>query len=197
MKHWAVLGVAVAALAACDGPNNPQGNETVAGVPTAPATNTVVTPDGAAPMIRTGDEFVQVASASDRFEIESSRLALEKAQSPEVKRYAQMMIDEHTRSTSELKTVAGALQPPLVPKAQFNAKQTADMTKLQGTPAGAAFDAAYLTAQVEGHGATLSAMRDYQSGGEVTELKAVAAKMVPIVERHLADAQKLQAATGG
>lgn len=197
MKIWTSLGMAALALVACDGPNNPDGNESVAGVDTGPNTNVNVQAAGTAPLIRTGDEFVQVASASDRFEIESSRLALEKASRADVKRYAQMMIDEHTASSNELRTVAGALTPPLVPKAQFNAKQTADMSNLQGTPAGAAFDGAYLTAQIEGHTATLAAMRDYRSGGEVTELKNIAVKMAPIVERHLRDAQLMSANAGG
>jgi len=197
MKNFTLFGITAAALVACDGPTNPEGNQTVAGVPTGPATQTNTSAPGSAPRIQTGDEFVQVASASNRFEIESSRLALQKAQSPEVKRYAQMMIDEHTRATNELKTVAGSLRPPLVPKAQFNPKQTADMAKLQSTPAGAAFDGAYMTAQAEGHAATLAAMRDYASGGEVAELKTIGAKMTPIVERHLQDVQRMQAAMGG
>lgn len=197
MNRWMAAGFLVGALAACDGPNNPEGNETVAGVPTAPATNAQVQAPGTTPLIRTGDEFVQVASASDRFEIESSRLALQKAQSPDVKRFAQMMINAHTATTNELKTTAAKLNPPLTPKALFNAKQTADMEGLRGAPAGAGFDNAYLTAQVEGHQATLAAMRDYASGGEVTELKAIAAKTAPIVQQHLSQAQQLQASTTG
>lgn len=197
MKNWVILGGAAVALAACDGPQNPDGNQTVGGIATAPATNVNTSAPGTSPRIQTGDEFVQVASASDRFEIESSRLALQKSQNPEVKRYAQTMVDEHNQSSNELKTVVRGLNPPLTPRGVFNAKQNAAMTTLQAQAAGPAFDRAYLLAQAEGHQATLAAMRDYGSGGEVTELKTFATSMAPMVQRHLSDAQRLLAGAAG
>ena len=42
-------------------------------------------------------DFVHKASIANQFEIESSQLALDKAQSSEVKSFAQRMVDDHTK----------------------------------------------------------------------------------------------------
>src|SRR3954468_4823152 len=46
-------------------------------------------------------QFVPMAASSDLYEIESSRLALERSQSPAIKQFAQMMIDHHTMTTQQ------------------------------------------------------------------------------------------------
>lgn len=47
-------------------------------------------------------EFLRQAQMSDRYEIASSRMAQDKAQKDEVKRFAQEMVRDHTRTTQEL-----------------------------------------------------------------------------------------------
>jgi len=41
-------------------------------------------------------DYVNMAAASDLFEIRSSQLALSKAQSPEVREFAQMLVTHHS-----------------------------------------------------------------------------------------------------
>lgn len=48
------------------------------------------------------DDFVESASASGIAEIEAGKLALQKSISPQVKVFAQKMIDDHTAANSEL-----------------------------------------------------------------------------------------------
>src|SRR3712207_8417473 len=43
--------------------------------------------------------YVRMAAASDLFEIQSSQLALQNAQRPEVRQFAQMLITHHTQTT--------------------------------------------------------------------------------------------------
>jgi predicted outer membrane protein len=47
-------------------------------------------------------EFIRKAQMSNRFEIASSRLAQERAQSEEVKRFAAQMVQDHTRTTQDM-----------------------------------------------------------------------------------------------
>src|SRR3954468_13168380 len=51
-------------------------------------------------------EYVKKSAVSDQFEIEAGKLALQKAQDPAVKSFAQKMVDEHTRASEKLKQAA-------------------------------------------------------------------------------------------
>ncbi len=50
--------------------------------------------------------FLDKAAAGDQFELQTSRLALEKATRPEIKTFAQMLIDDHTKNAGRLASVA-------------------------------------------------------------------------------------------
>src|ERR1700759_2325384 len=54
----------------------------------------------------TTQDFVTEAAQSDMFEIQSSKLALNSADAP-TKAFAQQMIDDHTKTTDELKGAVG------------------------------------------------------------------------------------------
>jgi putative membrane protein len=58
--------------------------------------------------------YVAKAAASDLFEIQSSQIALQKAQNPNVRQFAQMLITHHTGTTQTLTAAARAagLTPP-------------------------------------------------------------------------------------
>ena len=53
--------------------------------------------------------YVTMASSSDLFEIQSSQMALSKAQRPEVREFAQMLVAHHTQTTSTLMQAAQAM----------------------------------------------------------------------------------------
>ena len=78
------------------------------GCATTPSATSAADGMGAAdvtPEVRTG--YVTQAGASDLFEIQSSQLALTKAQRPEVREFAQTMITHHTQTTAALTAAAG------------------------------------------------------------------------------------------
>ena len=54
----------------------------------------------------TTQDFVTEAAQSDMFEIQSSKMALNSADAP-TKAFAQKMIDDHTKTTAELKAAVG------------------------------------------------------------------------------------------
>ena len=67
--------------------------------------------------------YVQMAGAADMFEIESSRAILQKTKNADVRAFANMMIDEHTKSTAKVKQAAAsqnvtAAAPQLMPDQQ-------------------------------------------------------------------------------
>lgn len=155
------------------------------------ADNTAMRGDMAMPT--TAIAFVPMAAASDQFEIRSSQLALQRSQNADVRRYAQMMIDHHTRTTQQLTAAArtAGIVPPADPA--LSAMQVDMLSDLQGK-AGAAFDRAYMMHQVSSHEMALNLHRTYAERGDRAELRTVAAAAVPIVTQHLQDARRMHRA---
>lgn len=147
--------------------------------------------NGAMSMASTPQEYVAMAGASDMFEIESSRLALEKGQRQEVKDFAQMLINDHQKSTAMIKTAAAAVQPPVTVAPQLNAEQQANMDALRNASA-ADFDRLYLTQQVPAHEKALALLQGYAQNGSAAQLQEHARTTAPLVEQHLTRARALQ-----
>lgn len=145
----------------------------------------------AAPAPTSAQGFANAAAASDRFEIESSRLASASGQSRPVKAFAENMIKGHTASTAELKKIAAGLPGPVTPDDALNAEQQELLSGLQGKT-GAELDRAYATAQVAAHEKTLATLKAYAEGGDTPALKAFANTMIPTVAAHLNTAKGLR-----
>lgn len=133
--------------------------------------------------------YVTMAAASDLYEIQSSQLALSKAQRPEVRQFAQMLVTHHTQTTQQVTaaaTAAGLTPPPpqLMP-------MHAQMIAALEAASGASFDSAYLSQQVPAHEQALALHSNYARNGDAPALTAAAAAAVPIVQSHLDQARQL------
>ena len=138
----------------------------------------------AAPSPTTAQGFVNAAAASDKFEIESSKLAASAASSASVKSFAKQMITAHTGSTEKLKSTISGVNPPVTPDDTLAPDQQATLDSLKGLQ-GTAFDSAYASAQVEAHQKTLDTLKNYAASGDNDQLKAFANGMIPTVTAHL------------
>lgn len=136
--------------------------------------------------------YVTAAGQSDLFEINSSQVAVEKSQNPAVRRYAQMLIKHHQKTTAAtMQAAKKAGMNPTPPEP--NPGAAASIAELQSA-APADFDRIYLAQQVPAHQAALDLHQSYGAGGDQAALRASAKKAVPIVRQHLADAQRMQSA---
>lgn len=189
-RHLLIAGAAIAALslAACGQPADRSA--------TAPAES--VTPDAnpAATVPTMADEasapdFVRLAAQSDMLEIQSSQMAVERAQNAEVKAFAQMMVDAHTKTTRDLKTAVEATGQPLTPPTTADQEVTDELNDLRETAA-ADFDKAYIDLQVETHQKALNLMQRYAGDGDMPGLQAFAAATAPAIQQHLDQAKALQ-----
>lgn len=133
--------------------------------------------------------YMSMAASSDMFEIESSRLALERSRNASVRSFAQMMIDHHTRTSAEMMDVArqAGLTPP---PPQLLPPQAAALERLQATQF-ADFDVAYKREQVAAHEQALMLHQNYASQGDLPPFRALAARTVPIIQSHLTQARNL------
>lgn len=148
-----------------------------------------------AAMPANGQEYAAMAAASDMYEIESSKLAEQKAQNADVKAFAQMLVKDHEKATADLKTAAGKAQPAITVTPKLNAEQQANMDALRNA-SGAEFDRLYLQQQVPAHEKALAMLQGYAASGDVAALKEHASKVAPVVEKHLTRARELMGSMG-
>jgi putative membrane protein len=91
-------------------------------------------------------KFVEKAAIANMAEIQLGQLAETRAQSPEVKEFAQMMVTDHTKALDELKQAAGGATIPSALDKKHQ-KLHDKLSKLSG----AEFDKKYMEAMVDGH----------------------------------------------
>lgn len=146
---------------------------------------TTVVLNGFAVTATKADSFMMKAAQSDMLEIMSSQAALQKSSNEEVRRFAQMMIDDHTRTSEELKTLAASKNVAL-PTA-VSSKQQSMIDKLNRASAGAEFDREYMKMQVKAHedAVKLFQKQANDNDAEDADAKTFAAKHLPALQGHL------------
>jgi putative membrane protein len=135
-------------------------------------------------------DYVTQAAASDMFEIRSSELAANNAESAAVKDFARMMITDHTRSSNELKTIAASMQPPLPIPTTLPPDMQSRLDQLEDAN-GAEFDRLYAAQQAQAHQQALDLHRRYAESGDAAQLKTFAGQTADVVQGHLERAQQL------
>lgn len=132
--------------------------------------------------------FEDLAHAS-LAEIETGRLALDKTQNPQVRRFAQQMIDDHTQAMKELQQLGQKKQMSVPTETDFQHKAIATALRLL---TGETFDKQYIRqVGVNDHRRTVDLLTRMQQTARDPELQAHAGKMLPIVQRHLAMAREM------
>jgi putative membrane protein len=137
-------------------------------------------------------DFVTKASIANEFEIESSRLALEKSQDREIKGFAQEMIDDHTKAGDKLKDAlkASASHPQAATKLDEATQQK--MTRLESLSTDD-FNNTYVSMQLDAHKEAVGLFGNYASNGDDKDLKNFASETLPTLKDHLEHVQKLKA----
>lgn len=147
------------------------------------------TPAGTVTPTPPAPAFLMFAGAGDLYEIQSSTLVLETTQNPDIRRFAQMMVEHHTKTTRD--AGAAALRAGLTPPTpMLDAPKAAMLTSLAGFE-GAERDNLYLAQQMMAHREALGLMKTYADTGETPELKAAAQAAIPVVQSHLSMVERL------
>ncbi len=148
-------------------------------------------------------QFRAKATASDAFEVLSSKIAQTHATDADLKEFARMMVRDHTRTTDELVAIGGiskaSLETKMKPGADgkwaandlLDSDHANELNSLDSKSNGD-FDKTYIDDQVKGHKDAVALMEDYSKNGDNPKLKAFAAKVLPTIREHLAKAQALQ-----
>ena len=138
-------------------------------------------------MAPTTQDFVTEAAITDMFEMQSSKLAAARTTGP-TKEFAEKMVADHTKTTSELKPLAEKANA--MPPAALDDSHRQMLDKLAGLK-GDDFAKQYHEDQDSGHKEAVSLFERYSKGGDNAELKAWAGKTLPTLQDHLKMAQNL------
>jgi len=139
-------------------------------------------------------EFVQAAGESDTFEIMEAHTALAESTDPQVRAFAQQMLRDHGQTSRALAdaTARAGLKPPPMAVGASQAPLLAALQSLRGRD----FDRGYWRQQALAHRAALTVEQRYAAEGDTPALRQVAGAAVPIIQAHLAMAERMSASLG-
>lgn len=132
--------------------------------------------------------FITSAGLANLAEIRTGQLATERATNPEVRRYAQTMIEQHRKANQELADLArqkGIDLPDRVDEAH-----AIDATHLTNVSA-ADFDREYMGLMVAEHAKAVSLFEDKARKAQDADLRAFAQRTLPALQEHLRMAKDL------
>jgi putative membrane protein len=134
------------------------------------------------------EDFIKEAAMSDMLEIEAAKIAQQRGNADE-KKFAEAMITDHTKTSSELKGLVSGEMKSAIPAALDDASQK-KLGKLRDTKPDR-FASEYDPMQVSAHKEAVDLFERYAKGGEDAKLKDWAGKTLPALQHHLEMAQML------
>jgi putative membrane protein len=139
----------------------------------------------------TAQDFVNKVAISDMFEIQSSQLAIAKQADADTKPFAEKMVQDHQKTSSELKALVEGSMVKLTLPASLDSEHQKMLDELNAK-SGKDFDASYDQIQVKAHRDAVALFEAYSKSGEDSELKTWAGKTLPHLKQHLSMAEKLK-----
>jgi len=134
-------------------------------------------------------KFMNEAAQSGLMEVQVATLAQQKAQNDEVKKFAQQLLQDHSKANEELKAVAAQKNVEL--PTEMGPKHQSHVSKLQNV-SDAQFDRQWLKMQVDHHKKDVKEFQRHANRSMDSHVKAFAEKQLPILQQHLQTAQNLQ-----
>ncbi|HEY7293244.1 MAG TPA: DUF4142 domain-containing protein [Vicinamibacterales bacterium] len=138
--------------------------------------------------------FVEKMAHGGMAEVELGKLATKNGGSDAVKAFGQRMVDDHGKAGDELKTIAE--RKNIAWPTSLDSKSQALHDKLAALN-GDTFDRAYAKAMIADHKEDAAELRAESKSGKDPDVKAWAAKTLPVVESHWSQAEKMNPAAVG
>lgn len=156
---------------------------------TGTATGTGSTGGTASTLSNDDKDFAMKAAQGNMAEVSGGSMAAQKGTSPDVKTFGNRMVNDHGKALDELKQLAqnkGIALPTDV-----NAEQKAEADKLSKL-SGKAFDKEYADAMVKDHEKDAKEFEKASKDTKDPDLKAWAAKVLPVIQDHLKMAKEMK-----
>lgn len=133
-------------------------------------------------------KMIREIAQADLAEVAAGKLGASKAQSGEVKQFAQHMVEDHGKHLAQVRKMAKAkgVQLPSTP-----AKKHQDAMKQLESASGPAFDKAFMDMMVKDHEEALKLVQAAAKNAKDKDLRADAQKTAPVIEKHLEMAKSI------
>jgi putative membrane protein len=137
-----------------------------------------------------GDQgFLNEAASGGMMEVELGRYAQENAVNPRVKNFGAMMVRDHSKANEELKSLASSKSLTL--PSSMDEKHMNKVNELKGKT-GADFDKEYMKEMVDDHEKDVDEFRKQSENAKDADIKAFAAKTLPILQTHQDSAKAIR-----
>jgi putative membrane protein len=136
--------------------------------------------------------FAEKALRGGQFEVETSRLALQKASSGQLRDFANMMITDHGQANRDLESLARrkGIYAPTTLDAEHQAKLD-ELRRLDGPQ----FDEEYRKMQIEAHDAAIQLFERASQECRDTDLRTFASQTLPTLQKHRSHLDEVSVAT--
>ncbi len=131
--------------------------------------------------------FVTKAADDGQDEVQLAQLAAQKASNPDVRNFAQQLVQDHTQVNSELMSIASTKNVKL-DKDNGQDRTYRRLSKASGNE----FDREFIEHMVDEHEKDIKMFEKAASNAKDTEIRQFASKHVDHLRQHLAQAQQLQ-----
>ena len=137
-------------------------------------------PNGPAAMM--DKAFVREALQGGMAEVQMGQLALQKSSNPDVKQFAQKMVDDHTKLGDAMKQVAQQMN--VKPPSSLSGKDKSTVSKLSALN-GDAFDKAYIQDMVKDHKQDQKEFEQEAQNASNPALKDLVSQGGQMIDQHL------------
>lgn len=138
-------------------------------------------------------DFYQSAASANRFQIEAAELAIERAGDAKVKTYAEMMLEDHRKADRKLTKLAVSKGVEL--PTQLLKHHQVMLDGLKEEEQAAAFDDDYRRKMVMAHEEVVALFGQSAKMSPDPDVRAFAESLLPKLQMHGNEAEKLKAAT--
>jgi putative membrane protein len=128
-------------------------------------------------------EFVTTAAVANKFEIDSSQLALKQSRSRMVRDFARHMVEDHSQAGEDMHDALARARTRVTPPARLDAKHREMMDRLRGLR-GSSFDREYIRMQMNAHRDAVHLFSDYAKTGGDRTIRNFAAETLPTLKDH-------------
>ncbi|HVO59714.1 MAG TPA: DUF4142 domain-containing protein [Terriglobales bacterium] len=132
--------------------------------------------------------FIRKAGEGGLAEVELGKLAAEKGQGDEVKKFGQRMVDDHSKANDQLKQLAQSRGVNL--PTELSAKDKATKARLEKL-SGEKFDRAYMHDMVQDHTKDITEFEKESTSAKDSGVKSFASQTLPTLQDHLKEARSI------
>ncbi|MCO6497338.1 MAG: DUF4142 domain-containing protein [Chitinophagaceae bacterium] len=190
MGLTAALGVVMFIMAGCN-----SGSEKEEAKTETATTTEATAPEQAAPALNDA-QIASIAVTANQIDVDYGKIALEKSQNPEIRKFAETMIKDHSDIINQATALATKLNvtPEDNSTTQDLLKGQKDMNEKFAGLTGDAFDKAYAQNEAAYHDAVVNAVKTVLiPNTQNAELKSLIESVVPLLDHHLQMAKDLAA----